>query len=93
MVATSTTSAHPAIGMGCPTGAAVGELGPVAVRGREQLRGAVLGGRVQPEAPSRQVEVPAVLVQPALAQVDDLLTFQQRMDDRGPLLGARVRAS
>ena len=86
IVATSVTSAQPGSVIASPTGAASGEVGPVLVRGLEQLGLLVLGGRVEPEPARRHVEVAAVLAEPALAQVDDLLALEQRVHDRGPFL-------
>ena len=59
------------------------------VRLLQQLRLLVLGGGVQPEAVRLHREVAAVLVEPALAHVEDLLAFEQRVDDDRPFLQCR----
>ena len=91
IVATSTTSAQPGTVMGCTDGRRVGEVDPVGVGRLQQLGLLVLGGRGQPEPARRHVEVAAVLAQPTLADVDDLLALEQRVHDRGPLLEGRSR--
>ncbi len=64
----------------------VGEVDPVGVRGLQEVSLLVFGGRRQPAAPGRDTEMAAVLSQPALADVHDLLALEQGVDDRGPLL-------
>ena len=67
-------------------GRGVGELGPVPVRRLQQLGALVLGRRVEPQPARGHVEVATVLAEPALAEVDDLLAFEQRVHDRRPFL-------
>ena len=62
------------------------EIHPVAVCGLEQLAALVFRSGIQPQAPSGKIEMTPVFAYPALAQIDDLLALEERMDDRGPFL-------
>ena len=86
MVATPTTSAQPSKRIGLADGRRRREVDPVPVRLLQQLGLLVLGGRVEPEAVRLHREVAAVLAEPALAHVEDLLAFEQRVDDDRPFL-------
>jgi putative redox protein len=59
------------------------------VRRPEQRAFLVLDCRIEPDAGRAQREVPALLADAALAQVEDLLTGEERAYDGGPLLQRR----
>lgn len=63
-----------------------GEVDRVPVGGLQQFDSLVLGGRVQPKAAGREIEMPAVLTETALANVDDLLALEQCVYDDRPFL-------
>ena len=59
---------------------------PAGVRGLQELRPLVLDRRVEPEPVGLHREVPPVLADAALADVEDLLALEQRLHDGGPFL-------
>jgi hypothetical protein len=60
--------------------------------GLEQLAVLVLVSREQPEPGSPKIEASALLVDAALAEVEDLLAPQQGVDHHSPLLARRQRS-
>ena len=89
IVATPTTSAQPCDRDRLADRRGVGEVDPVAVRRLHELGLLVLDGRVEPEPRRLHGEVAAVLADPALAHVEDLLAREQRVHDDRPLLERR----
>ena len=84
IVSDSTTSAQPGTVIGCPTGAAVARSIQCRYAGLSSSGFWCSAVGYSQKRGAATLKVAAVLAQAALADVDDLLALEQRVDDRRP---------